>query len=139
RVLAWPLGKRADWSTELALARIAEQSARQAGGDRDRAFAATLVGRALLHLARREQAAARLTEALAGFQQVGDRRQTMALLVDLGLVARLRADYPLALERFAEALFLCRSSPIGVAEGIVLTNLADVYIDMRNWEEARGC
>jgi tetratricopeptide (TPR) repeat protein len=26
-----------------------------------------------------------------------------------------------------------------VAEGVVLTNLADVYIDMRNWDDARGC
>ena len=54
-------------------------------------------------------------------------------------MARLSGDYPAALEYFAEALFLCQGTPMGVAEGIVLTNLADVYIDMRNWEDARGC
>ncbi len=139
RVLAWSLGKRADWPTELALARIAEQAARRAGDQRQRAIGATLVGRALLHLGQREPARARLTEALDGFQQAGDLRQVTAVLVDLGLLARLTADYPTALERFAEALFLCRSSPSGVAEGVVLTNLADVYIDQREWEEARGC
>src|SRR5262249_20633404 len=106
---------------------------------RDRALAVTLVGRALLHLGRRDEAAVRMAEALEAFRRLDDVRQTTALLVDLGLVARLRADYPTALERYAEALFLSRSAPSGVGEAIVLTNLADVYIEMRNWDEARGC
>jgi DNA-binding SARP family transcriptional activator len=139
RVLQWSLGKRADWPTELALARLAERGATRAGDARQRALAVTLVGRALLHLGRRDEAATRLAEALDGFRRLDDLRQVTALLVDLGLVARLGGDHPTALERYAEALFLCRGSGGGVPEAIVLTNLADVYIEMRNWEDARGC
>lgn len=139
RVLQWSLGKRADWPTELALARLAERAAGPGGEPAERALAVTLVGRALVHLGRYDEAATRLAEALEAFRALDDVRQVTALLVDLGLVARLRADYPTALERYAEALFLSRRAPVGVAEAIVLTNLADVYIEMRNWEEARGC
>ncbi|OLB67063.1 MAG: hypothetical protein AUI10_01020 [Actinobacteria bacterium 13_2_20CM_2_72_6] len=139
RVIQWWLGKRADWPTELAFAGTAELAATRAGDDRQRAIAATLVGRAQLHLGRREQAAARLERALAAFRGLGEQHQVMSLLSDLGQVARLAGDYPRALEHFAEALFICRSSPAGVSEAIVLTNLADVYIGMRNWDEARGC
>jgi DNA-binding SARP family transcriptional activator len=139
RVLQWTLGKRADWSTELAAARIAELAAARAGDAPARAIAATLVGRAQLHLGRREQAAARLGQALDAFRELGDRRQVMSLVCDLGQVARLSGDYPTALEYFAEALFLSHSSPTSVAEAVVLANLGDVYIDMRNWEDARGC
>jgi DNA-binding SARP family transcriptional activator len=139
RVIQWWLGKRADWPTELAFARTAELAATRVGDARQQAIAATLVGRAQLHLGRRDQAAARLERALAAFRGLGDQHQVMSLLSDLGQVARLAGDHPLALEHFAEALFICRSSPAGVSEAIVLTNLADVYIDMRNWDEARGC
>jgi DNA-binding SARP family transcriptional activator len=139
RTIQWWLGKRADWPTELAFARTAELAAGRVGDARHQAIAATLVGRAQLHLGRREAAAARLERALAAFRGLGDQHQVMSLLSDLGQVARLAGDYPRALEHFAEALFICRSSPAGVAEAIVLTNLADVYIDMRNWDEARGC
>jgi DNA-binding SARP family transcriptional activator len=139
RVIQWWLGKRADWPTELAFAGTAESAATRVGDARQQAIAATLVGRAQLHLGRREQAAERMERALAAFRRLGDQHQVMSLLSDLGQVARLAGDHPRALEHFAEALFICRSSPAGVSEGIVLTNLADVYIDIRNWDEARGC
>ena len=139
RILQWWLGKRADWPAELAAARIAEQAATRAGDARQQAIASTAVGRALLHLGRRERAAARFRQALETFRRLEDTPQITALLCDLGQVARVSGDYPTALEYHAEALFLCRSAPMGVAEGIVLTNLADVYIDMRNWDDARGC
>jgi len=139
RVLQWSLGKRADWPAELAAARIADQAAARAGGAREQAIAATLVGRAQLHLGRREQAAERLGQALEVFRGSGDRPQVMSLVCDLGQVARLSGDYPTALEYFAEALFLCRSTSAGLAEAVVLGNLGDVYIDMRHWEDARGC
>jgi DNA-binding SARP family transcriptional activator len=139
RIIQWWLGKRADWPTELAFARTADLAATRVGDARQQAIAATLVGRAQLHLGRRDQAAVRLERALAAFRGLGDQHQVMSLLSDLGQVARLSGDYPGALEHFAEALFICRSSPVGVAEAIVLTNLADVYIDMHSWDEARGC
>jgi DNA-binding SARP family transcriptional activator len=139
RVLQWWLGKRADWPTELAVARVGELAADRAGDAHHRAIAATLVGRAQLHLGRRAQAAARLEQALTAFRGLGDHHQVMSLVCDLGQVARLAGDHQRALEHFAEALFICRSSPTGVSEGVVLANLADVYIDLRHWEEALGC
>jgi DNA-binding SARP family transcriptional activator len=139
QTLQWWLGKRADWPTELAAARIAELAADRAGDDRQRAVAGTLVGRAQLHLGRREPAAARLRRALAAFRRLGDRQQITSLLCDLGQVARLSGDYPAALEHFAEALFTSRGSAMDGSEAVVLGNLGSVYIDMRNWDDARGC
>jgi len=104
RVIQWWLGKRADWPTELAFAGTAELAATRAGDDRQRAIAATLVGRAQLHLGRREQAAARLERALAAFRGLGEQHQVMSLLSDLGQVARLAGDYPRALEHFDASL-----------------------------------
>ena len=139
RVLQWWLDKRADWASELAAARIAEQAAIRTGDARAQATAASFVGRAQLHLGRRGLAAVRLGRALAAFRELGDQYEVMSLVCDLGQLARRAGDYPTALARFAEALFICRSTPVGVPDAAVLVDLADVYIDMRNWEDARGC
>jgi DNA-binding SARP family transcriptional activator len=138
RTLHWLLGKRGAWPEELALADLAVEVTTTWDCAGDHIDALRMRGQAAMHVDQLGEAKNQLGTALELAYALADPKRIHAVLTDLGLVALAAQDFGLARQRLEDGLRYAREGGLTRIESIMLLNLSDVYVGLREWDLALG-
>jgi len=137
------VGKRGEFHTELRFAELALRAATRHAGPVDsavaKASAHSLVGRALLHLGRLDEATGALGRSLEIRRELGDGAGVAGTLMDLALVQQFAQAHEAAAASLVECLATARATGLRLETAVILGNLGNTYTELGRWTDAREC
>jgi class 3 adenylate cyclase/tetratricopeptide (TPR) repeat protein len=134
----WAFYRLSDAAAVLALGEQARKLCGEFGNSSGLATSFKLLGVANLQLGRFADADRFFEQGLAIYQQVGDRRNSAAMLSNLGESARSRDDYPRAEELYERALAAVRQIGHRESEAIYLSNLSGARLGLRKYQQVEA-